>query len=448
MALHFVGHELSITTEVFPPPLSIIQGSDSLNLTFHLDYNGARDALLENSTVCQELNKTTLFLSFVITLPVVFDILYPTNVSNHTGSIVTEFSNCSYTPSLGITSSVVGRHLPGFHILRFDILSQNVNWTTTLHVQLRVLHSVRSGSLLNITANATITNETSTQFNVASYRVPTPGNLRLELKSTSIPETPNSTLTTDEEVTLTASFELPRITANITLSITLPTFGNSTPMKFIGGSVKGLPQGIVPQRLAQVGLPPLFGIISSNLHRFPHSLNVAKFVFGETVNTQANDSISRIITVEVTGMVDSSQGEYVPEIEGNVTCTLTHSNTGLDIVAYETVLSLELGQPLLMHQFVIEGSGCCYEGNDNVTLTFEVKNPNISTAPALNVSISFDASSPHISVLSISAVLCGPTTSNATGNQSSVYGKVICMDFNGTELMTISSTGLTINSPR
>ena len=448
MAPDFVGHGLSITTEVFPPPLSIIQGSDLLNLTFHLDNNVTRDALLENSTVCQELHKTTLFLNFVITLPVVFDILYPANVSNHTGSIVTDFSNCSYTPSLDITtSSVVGRHLPGFHILRFDILSNNVSWTTTLDVQLKVLHSVRAGSLLNITANATITNETSKQFNVTSYRASTPGNLQLELKSTSIPETPNSTLTSEEEVTLTASFELPRITANITLSITLPTFGNSTPMKFIGGSVKGLPQGIVSQRLGQVGLPPQFSIISSNLHRFPHSLNVAKFVFGVTVNTEANDS-SRIITVEVTGMVDSSQGEYVPEIEGNVTCTLTHSNTGLDIVANKTVWTLELGQPLLMHQFVIEGSGCCYEGNDNVTLTFEVKNSNISTAPALNVSISFDASSPHISVQSISAVLCGLAISNATGNQSYVYGKVMCIDLKGTELMTISSTGLTINSPR
>ena len=450
MALAFAGHGFSITSEVFPPPQTLIQGSDLVNLTFHLDFNGTRDALLENSTACQELNKTTVFLKFIITLPVVFEILYPENATNHTGNIVTDFSNCSITPSLEINSVVVGSNIPGFTVLRFDIFSQNLSWTAALGVRLRLLHSAKAGSLLNITANATVANETRL-FDVASYQTPIPGNLQLGLTSTSIPETPNITLTSEEQVTLSASFKLPRITADLTLAITLPTFGNSTPMKFLvnSGSVKNLSQGIVSQSLG-IGSPPQLSISPLNLHRFPHSSNVAKFLFGQTVN-QANDSLNGLITVEVTGMVDSSQGVYVPEVEGNVTCVLMyHSLSGI-VVSETAVLTLKLGQPLLERQFLIEGSRCCHEGYDNVALMFEVTNPNISTAPALNVTIGIDVASADIVIQKISADLC--TFSNVTGNQSSAYSKLVCIDLTGTNGtngngLTNTTSALTVNVSR
>lgn len=443
MALAFAGHGFSITSEVFPPPLTIIQGGDLLNLTFHLDYNGTRDALLENSTACQELNKTTVLLKFLITLPAVFETLYPANAKNHTGNIVTDFSNCSITPSLEINSLVVGSNIPGFNVLRFDIFSQNLSWTAVLDVRLRLLHLAKAGRLLNITANATVANETRL-FDVASYQTPIPGNLQLGLTSTSIPETPNITLTSEEQVTLSASFKLPRITADLTLVIMLPTFGNSTPMKFpfSSGSVKSLSQGIVSQSLG-IGSPPQLSTSSLNLHWFPHSLNVANFLFGQTVNNnQANDSLNGLITVEVTGMVDSSQGVYVPEVEGNVTCVLMyHSSSGI-VVIETAVLTLKLGQPLLEHQFMIVGSRCCHEGYDNVALMFEVRNPNISTAPALNVTIDIDVASVDIVIQEISADLC--SFSNETGNQSSVY----CIDLTGTEMLTNTSSALTVNLSR
>ena len=448
MALAFAGHGFSITSEVFPPPLTIIQGGDLLNLTFYLDYNETRDALLENSTACQELNKTTVFLKFLITLPAVFEILYPANAKNHTGNIVTDFSNCSITPSLEINSLVVGSNIPGFNVLRFDIFSQNLSWTAILDVRLRLLHSAKAGRLLNITANATVANETRL-FDVASYQTPIPGNLQLGLTSTSIPETPNITLTSEEQVTLSASFKLPRITADLTLVITLPTFGNSTPMKFplSSGSVKSLSQGIVSQSLG-IGSPPQLNISSVNLHRFSHSSNVAIFLFGQTVNNnQANDSLNGLITVEVTGMVDSSQGVYVPEVEGNVTCVLNMYHSSSDIVVIETaVLTLKLGQPLLERQFMIEGSRCCHEGYNNVALTFEVTNPNISTAPALDVTIDIDVASMDIVIQEISAELC--SFSNETGNQSSAYSKLVCIDLTGTEMLTNTSSALTVNLSR
>ena len=448
MALDFGSHGLMITSEVFPPAPTIIQGGNLLNLTFHLDYNGTTNALLENSTACQELNNTCMFVNLIITLPVVFDILYPTNASNYTGSIITDFSNCSVMPFLEINSSVAGSGIQGFNVLTFDILSQNISWTATLDVQLRLLPSAKAGSFLNITANATIVNETK-QINVASYQTPVPGNLQFKVTGTSVMATPNVTLTSEEEVTFSASFELPRITADLTLLITLPTFKNSTPMTFLRGSVESLSQGIVAQKLG-TGSPPLFSTGSSNLHKFPHSLNVAMFEFGETVNNHIiNDSLNGVITVEVTGMVDSSQGVYVPETVGNVTCVLMYySSSGINIVANETLLTLELGQPLLEHHFMTEGSECCHEGNDLVELTFEVKNPNISTAPALNVTVEIDVSSPDIAVHNISVELCDRTFSNITGNQSSDHGEVMCIDLKGTDMLANSSSGLSVNLPR
>lgn len=447
MALELGSHGFSIISQAFPPALTVIQGGDLLNLTFQLDYNGTQDVLVENSTACHELNNRTLLLNFVITLPVVFDILYPTNARNHTGSILTDFSNCSVTPSLEINSMVVASDIPGFHNLRFDVVSPNVSWTARLDVQLRLLHSARTGDLLNITGNATIANETK-QFNVASYRTPVPGNIQLEVTTTSIPETPNVTVTSEEEVTISATFQLPRITADLLLLITLPTFRNSTPMKFLHGSVKSLSQGVVSQMLG-IGSPPQYSISSFNMHQFPHSLNVAKFLFGETVNNNANLSFNGTITVEVTGRVDSSEGVYVPETEGNVTCVLMY-HSGINVISDETFLTLQLGQPQLERHFVIQGSKCCYEGNDKVELTFEVKNPTESTSAALNVTIDVNVLSADIAVHNLSVELCGNITlfSNVTGNQSSAYIEMKCINLNGTDKLTNSGSGLTVNLPR
>ena len=431
MALDFLGHGLSITSETSPLAPTVIQGGDLLNLTFHLDYNGTNDVLLENSTACQELNNRTVFIDFVITLPVFFDIIYPINMSNHNGSIVTNFSNCSVTPSLEINSSVFRSDIQGFNVIKFDILSQNVSWVSSLDVQLRLLHSAKSGSFLNITANVTVANETW-QFNIPSYRTPIPGNLQLEVTSTSFPETPNVTLTSEEEVTLSATFHLPKITANLTLVITFHTFGNSTPMRYVRGSVQSLSPGVTSQKL-DVGLPPEFSTSGSNLHRFPHP-NVAKFVFGDTINT-ASEPSDGVITVEVTGMVDSTQGVYVPDSEGNVTCILMYySSRGYNIVANETFFTLKLGQPLLERDFMIQGSACCYEGNDMVELDFEVKNPVIATAPAFNVTIDIVVSSSEIAVHSIMVMLCENVS--------------ICTDLMGTDMVTNSSSGLIVSLSR
>lgn len=436
MALTFGGHGLSLTSGISPLPLTTVQGNDLINLTFQFNYNGTKDALLESSTACQELNKTSVFLNFVITFPAVLEIIYRTNASNYSGNIDSEFSNCSFSPSLEIDLQNVPSSIPGADILRFHVLSQNFSWTATLSVWLKVLNSARAGSLLNITANVTIGNDTK-GIHIASFKTAVPGNLQLGF-TTSIPQTPNLTLTSDERVTISASFELPRITADLTLMFMLPTFANSTPMKFISGSVKSLSHGVI-SRLGVQDLPS-FSITKSIVKRFPESLNIATFFFGETVNTEANSSMNGVVTVEVTAMVETSQRLFVPGTRGKIFCSLNYTSpSGLSYVAGETELTIELEEPLLEHQFLKQGSDCCYEGLDQVAFTFEVKNPNISTAPALNVSVDIHVLSPHIAVHNISILLCGISVSNGT----------MCMDLNETEVMTnYSSSGFNMNLKR
>lgn len=443
MALEFAGHGLSITSQALPPSLAVIEGGDLVNVTFYLDYNGTKHALLENSTACQSLKNSRVFINLLITLPLVFDVVSPTNPSNHTGSIITDFSNCSFTPSLDVSSSVVASNMHGLNVLKFDIFSQNVSWTATLDVRLKLLHSAKADSLLNITANATISSETS-QVNVASYRTPIPDNLQLEAKSTSIPETPGVTLTSEEEVTFTASFRLPRITANLKLLLTLPSFRNSTPMKFLSGSVMNLSQGVESEQLSK-GSQPQLRRSPSTLHLFPHSNNVAEFLFGKTINV-ANESVDGTIAVKVTGKVDSVLGMYAPDTEGNITCILLYdSPRGLNMIADKASLTLKLGQPLLERNFKTNNFECCYQGKDMVEFEFEVRNPHFSTAPAWNVTVDISVPSADIEVLSVSVKLCGNIS---VSNQSVVSHEVVCTDLLGTGMLSNSSSGLRVELPR
>ena len=425
MALTFGDLGLSLTSGISPLPLATVQGNDLINLTFHFNYNGTKDVLLENSTACQELNKTSVFLNFVITFPVVLEIVYPANASNYSGNIDTDFSNCSFSPSLEIDLQNVPSGIPGADILTFHVLSQNLSWMATLSVWLKVLNSARAGSLLNITANATIGNDTKS-IHIASFKTALPGNLQFSF-TTSIPQTPSLGLTSDERVTLSVSFEIPRITGDLMLMFMLPTFALSTPMKFISGYVKSFSHGAISRRLV-VGDIPVFGITKSIVKKFRESLNIARFFFGDTVNNEANSPMNGVVTVEVTAMVQSSQSLYVPGTRDKIICALNYiSPSGLSYVAAETeLITIELEEPLLEYQFFKQGSDCCYEGLDQVAYTFEVKNPNISTAPALNVSVDIHFSSPHIAVYNISILLCGISESNER----------MCVDLNGTEVMT------------
>ena len=449
MALEFGGHGLSITSQVFPPSLALIDGGDFLNLTFSVHYNGTKEALFDNSTACQSLKNSTVFVNLLITLQIVFDIISPTNQTNHTGSIITDLTNCSFTPSLDINSSIATGDVHGFNVVKFDIFSQNLSWTAALDVRVKLRHSAKVDSLLNITANATFLKETH-QVNVASYRTKTPGDLQFETNGTSLPETPGVILTSEEEVTFFASFQLPRVTGNLKLLVMLPTFGNSTPMKFLGGSVVSLSEG-VKSKLLNEGSQPQLSVNPATSHLFPLSKNVAEFAFGETVN-MANASVNGTIVVKVIGVVDSSQGVYVPDTDGNVTCVLLYdSPRGLNIKADEALLTLRLGQPLLEHHFDSKLPECCYkyEGKEMMELKFEVRNPNTSTAPAFNVSVGISVPSVDIEIQSFSAKLCSNVTvSNVTGNQSVVSHDVVCMDLNGTNMLTNSSSGLTIELPR
>lgn len=449
MALEFGGHGLSITSEAFPPSLAVIEGGDLLNLTFHLDYNGTEGGLFENSSACQSLKNSSVFINFLITLPIVFDIVSPTNQTNHSGVVITDFSNCSFTPSLDVNSSEVAKmNVPGFNVLEFNVSSQNVSWTLALDVQLKLLHSAKADSLLNITANVTLLNVFS-QVSIATYRTAIPEDLQLRANDTSLPETPGVTLTSEEEITFVASFQLPRLTtSNLKLQLMLPTFRNSTPMKFLSGSVLSLSEG-VESKLLREGLGPLLSVSPSTLLLFPLSKNVAEFAFGDTVN-MANKSSNGTITVKVTGAVESSQGVFSPDAEGNVSCILMYdSPSGIHNNAEEALITLKLGQPLLEHHLNTKYPECCYEGKDKMELQFEVKNPNISTAPALNVTIDISVPSVDIEVQSFSAMLCSNiSVSNVTGNQSLESYEVICTDLKGTNMLTNSSSGVTVELSR
>lgn len=447
MALEFGSHGLSITSEALPPSLAVIEGGDLLNLTFYLDYNGTEGVLFENSTACQSIKNSSVFIDLLITLPIVFDIVSPTNHTNHSGAI-TDFSNCSFTPSLDVNSEVAKMVMVGSHVLEFNISSQNVSWTLALDVQLKLLHLAKADSLLNITANANFLN-VSRQVNIASYRTTVPIDLQLKANGTSLPETPGVTLTSEEEITFVASFQLPRLTtSNLKLQLMLPTFKNSTPMKFLSGSVLSLSEGVEAKLLSE-GLRPLLGNNPSTSLLFPFSPNVAEFAFGDTVNT-ADKSSNGTITVKVIGVVDSTQGVFTPESEGNVSCILTYdSPRGSNINIEKALITLKLGQPLLEHHLKSKDPECCYEGRDIIGLQFEVQNPNTSTAPALNVTINISVPSVDIEVQSFSAMLCSNiSVFSVTGNLSMVSQEVVCTDLKGTDMLTNSSSGLTIELSR
>lgn len=448
MALEFGSHGLSITSEALPPSLAVMEGGDLLNLTFYLDYNGTEGVLFENSTACQSIKNSSVFIDLLITLPIVFDIVSPTNHTNHSGAI-TDFSNCSFTPSLDVNSSEVAKMvMVGSHVLEFNISSQNVSWTLALDVQLKLLHLAKADSLLNITANANFLN-VSRQVNIASYRTTVPIDLQLKANGTSLPETPGVTLTSEEEITFVASFQLPRLTtSNLKLQLMLPTFKNSTPMKFLSGSVLSLSEGVEAKLLSE-GLRPLLGNNPSTSLLFPFSPNVAEFAFGDTVNT-ADKSSNGTITVKVIGVVDSTQGVFTPESEGNVSCILTYdSPRGSNINIEKALITLKLGQPLLEHHLKSKDPECCYEGRDIIGLQFEVQNPNTSTAPALNVTINISVPSVDIEVQSFSAMLCSNiSVFSVTGNLSMVSQEVVCTDLKGTDMLTNSSSGLTIELSR
>lgn len=438
MALDFAGYGLSITSTTSPLAPSVIQGGDLLNLTFHFNYNGTNDIIVSNSTACQELYNKTVFIKFVITLPIVFEIVYPKNLSGElNGTIFIDLLNCSLLPSTKINSSIYQTDSQQFNVMEFDIMLQNVtSWASTLDVQLRLLHLAKAGSLLNISGNVIIANETK-QFYMSSYTTPVPGNLQLTITSTSILETPNVTLTSEESVTFAATFQLPRLTTNLTLVIKLPAFANSTPMTFFHSYVKSFSQGVSSHKLS-VGSPPEFSL--SDDHRFPHP-DVAQFIFGETFNP-ANESSNGTITVEITAKVDSNQGVYIPDSEGNVTCVLMYfSSQGINVIAGETFLALKLGQPLLETNFVLT-QDCCYEGNDVAELKFQVKNPHVSTAAAGNIIINITISRPHLQLQKLSVNLC----ENISFSNQSLYK---CLDLMETAGMLVnSSSGLTVNLPR
>lgn len=448
MALEFGGHGLSITSEALPPSLAVIEGGDLVNVTFYLDYNGTESGLFENSTACQSIKNSSVFVNLLITLPIVFDIVSPANHTNYSG-VITDFSNCSFTPSLDVNSSEVTKmDMDGLQVIEFNISSQNVSWTLALDVQLKLLHSAKADSFLNITANATFLN-VFRQVNIASYRTTIPIDLRLKVNGTSLPETPGVTLTSEEEITFVASFQLPRLTtSNLKLQLMLPTFKNSTPMKFLSGSVLSLSEGVEAKLLSE-GLRPLLGYNPSTSLLFPFSPNVAEFAFGDTVNT-ADKSSNGTITVKVIGVVDSTQGVFAPESEGNVSCILMYdSPRGSNINIEKALITLKLGQPLLEHHLKSKDAECCYEGRDIIGLQFEVKNPNTSTAPALNVTINISVPSVDIEVQSFSATLCSNiSVFSVTGNLSMVSQEVVCTDLKGTDMVTNSSSGITIELSR
>ena len=445
MALQF-GSGLSVTSQVQPLPLSTIEGGDIVNATFHMVYNGTEDILNKNSTTCLALQNQTVFVKFLISLPIVFDILHPKNYNNYTGQILTDLSNCSTLISnLDINSSIVNS-TNEFYGLKFELLSQNFSWAANLDVKLRLQSTARPDSLLNITSVVTFSNQ-SKQFNIARYRTPVPHDLQLSLNRTSIFGTPGVVLTSEEEVTFHATFQLPRITADLKLELTLPLFNNLTPMRFLRGSVLSLSRGIVSEKL-YVGSAPQFRVGTSSKVRFPHSPNIAEFLFGKMVNN-ANASFNGIVSVEVTGIVDSMQGLYVPDSKGNITSVLMYKSADGFVRAEHTVLTLELGQPLLQYLFVKKGLHWCYEGNDLVQFAFEVRNPQFSTTPALNVSVNINILSADLVVQGISAELCNNlTVSNVTGNQSSLSHEVACSDLVDSSFLVNSSNGLFISLSR
>ena len=450
MALEFGGHGLSITSEAFPPSLAVIEGGDLLNLTFYFNYNGTEGGLFENSSACQSLKNSSVFLNFLITMPIVFDIVSPTNQTNHSGTIITDFSNCSFSPSLDVNSSDVAQmNMLGFNVLEFNVSSQNISWTLALDVRLKLLHSVKADSFLNITANATFLN-VFRHVSIASYRTTIPDALQLRVNNTSLPETPGVMLTSEEEIIFLASFQLPRLTtSNLKLQLMLPTFRNSTPMKFLGGSVLSLSESVESQLLRE-GIGPKLSVSPSTSHLFPFSQNIAEFAFGDTVN-MAKESSYGNITVKVTAVVESSLGVFIPDAEGNVSCILGYdSPRGLNIKVEEVFVTLKLGQPVLEHHLNTKYHECCYEGKDKIELQFEVKNPNTATAAAVNVTIDISVPSVDIEVQSFSAMLCSSiSVSSMTGNQSMVSYEEVCTDLNGTNYMLTNSTsGLTIKLPR
>ena len=404
------GNGLTLNSQV--RPLSgFVQGGDILSLDLHFGYNGTAGDFTGNSSACQALTQPTVFINLLIVFPLFLELVRPANFSRQ---ITQDVSNCSLSilkpPLLNVSTSFHTNYTNTTHAIELEMSSSNVSWVVELPVNLTVRNLVPPDSVLNVTADLRVGSEIKTVL-LASYRTPRPSNLRLTALSTSLVETPSLVVTSYEEVTFQASFELPVVTTGITLRVELPTFRNTTPMIFVSGSVLAIPLKIKTENLHK-GSSPWLKVNPHTRVVFPSSKNIAEFAFGRVQFLENTPSgANHTIVVELSGMVDSSQGVYVPNSVGNISCVLHYMTPEGPQEVGPQILALQLGQPQLEYSLDVQELGKLYEGKDTVHVLFFIENPVHATEAAFNMSVSLSISSADVEVDQHSLQLCSNKSS-------------------------------------
>ena len=391
-----LGSGLSLDYQTSPASSTLLQGGDVLNLNLHVDYNATWTNFTGNSTACQSLSDSAVFVNFTIMFPVFLHLVRPVDFSKNFKQ--ENIWNCSseFTPHLNVSSSL--HHLNATNATSFELelFGSNTSWTASFPLKFTVQNSVPADFPFNITGNFSGLRGEREEVLLASYSTLKPRNLHLKVTRTSVPETPGLVLTEEEEITFQASFVLPVVATEISFLVDLPFFNSSEPVVITTGHVFIMPPELKSENL-QPGLPARFEMSTRAIFDF----GKVSFTGNMTGNT-ANHTV----VVELKAKLNSANGPVTPQTVGNVSCTLLYTTPrGSQEVETEGLL-LIAGQPQLEHSFFLTDSGRLLEGNEETHAQFQVENPVHATEAAYIVSVVFKCLSSHVNIEEYSVVIC------------------------------------------
>ena len=417
MAVHF-GSNLAVQSQnLFPSTSSFIQGGDYVNFTLQFVYNTTQTNFsFVDATGCKSLPQGDILVKVLLTLPLVFNLL--SNTSHHSQRVVTDVSNCGgQQPKLAVTliSQEKSPHKATYEV-DINITSSDVSWIFEIDIVAKVSQLVLPGAQLNVSADVTDKTSLSKGFVIASYTTPRPTIPRLSIIGTSIPQTPGLHLTTSEEVRFYVSFNFPKVTSDVKLSVILPLFGNSTPMEFVSGSVLSVSNSVTGES-AQVGLQASFRTSEDVARMFGAVQNLAEVNF-KGISSSSQNLSSSVVTVQYTGIVESSKGRFISQSHGNISCTLEYSTPRGKKLLNAQVARLLLDEPLLSHSFSVVDSQEHFEGKSLVRFSFFIKNPEFATISASNISAHIKISYGDLMILYTLVQVCNVSNMLSCHNSS------------------------------
>jgi hypothetical protein len=284
-----------------------------------------------------------------------------------------------------------------------NIDSSNVSWTTQLIFSVNVTSGVPPDSWMNITAGFSMNGEYK-NVTLARFKTLPITDFFVIPKGTSLMETPAYELTMDEEVFYGITVNIPSITTDLVLTITLPALGGQTPMEWSHTGVAQMGAGVISERL-HTGVSGQLYVGDNYRSSFQSILNVVKFDFGKTSNLKPNQNGSVSIGLEMTAKVLSNE-PFRPGSTGNISFELAYRTiNGIRRIG-PIYKPLNLSEPPLLCMLEVVNGQPSYQGNDIVKYDFHIKNPSFSTQVAEAVTVAILLKDDLVRVKNISARLC------------------------------------------